>query len=84
MNKSTASMAVRQMRDEFLSLVTAYNAVGLYENAHAAQAMAIMLHKFEDAHNLMDMAWPADIINDHDSGIMIVDTKGNGIPEEEL
>jgi len=54
----TGMEAVRKMRDEFLQLVTAYNAVGEYTDAADAQAMAVLLNKFEDEHTIANIAWP--------------------------
>lgn len=72
-----------EMRDEFIGLVTVYNTVGLYEQAHDAQAMAIMLHKFENSHNLVKVAWPPDIVDTED-GLMIADVEGCGLAADEL
>lgn len=58
MDQFTGRDAVLKMRDEFLQLVTAYNAVGEYSDAADAQAMAVALHKFENDHRITHIAWP--------------------------
>jgi len=62
MPKPNGSQAVRGMRDDFVKLVTAYNHVGLYEHARNAQKMVVILHQFEERHNLMPLAWPPVLI----------------------
>lgn len=62
--KATGGKAVLRMRDEFLQLVTAYNATGNYSGAIEAQAVAILLNKFEDEHNITMIAWPARVQGD--------------------
>lgn len=57
----TGMKAVLRMRDEFLQLVTAYNATGNYNGALDAQAVAIMLNKFEDDHMITSIVWPARV-----------------------
>lgn len=57
-SKRTGTDAVIQIRDEFLQLVSAYNTVGEYKNAQDAQAMAIALNLFENAHIITEIAWP--------------------------
>lgn len=54
--------AVLQMRDQFLALVHAYNAVGEYGDAADAQVMAVALNKFEEDHVITDMEWPPRLI----------------------
>lgn len=56
--------AVMRMRDEFLQLVTAWNAMGNYSSAADAQAMAIALNKFEDDHNITSIEWPPRVAED--------------------
>lgn len=76
--------AVLKMRDEFLQLVTVYNAVGLYKNAQHAQAMAIALHEFEDSNNITPIVWPAVFVNDPDNGPGVQTVEGNHISSDEL
>lgn len=83
MTKKSGMAAIIEMRDEFIGLVTVYNTVGLYEQAHDAQAMAIMLHKFENSHNLAEVAWPPDVV-ETEEGFMIADMEGRGIGADEL
>lgn len=56
--------AVTRMRDEFLQLVTAWNATGHYRSAADAQAMAVALDKFENDHIITSMEWPARVVED--------------------
>jgi hypothetical protein len=56
------SAAVQRMRDEFLQLVTAYNAIGEYRQAAHAQEMAVLLNKFENSHIITHYEWPPRII----------------------
>lgn len=60
----TGAKAVLTMRDEFLQLVTAYNAIGQYKQAAEAQAMAVALNAFEDEHAITDIAWPPRVESD--------------------
>jgi hypothetical protein len=57
----TGMEAVLRMRDEFPQLVSAYNATGNYIGAMDAQAVAIMLNKFEDEHTITSIVWPARV-----------------------
>ena len=57
-DKPTAAQRVLAMRDDFLILVDAYNKIWRYDHALDAQAMVIALDKFEDEHNITDVAWP--------------------------
>lgn len=58
----TARDAVLKLRDEMLQLVNVWNAVGEYQDAADAQALAVILHKFEDGHMLTDMVWPPRVL----------------------
>lgn len=62
----SGSEAVIQMRDEFLQLVAAYNAIGEYRKAMDAQSMAIELNKFEDDHHITEIVWPPKVIKEED------------------
>lgn len=57
----TGRDAVLAMRDDFKTLVNAYNAINEYADALDAQAMVIALNKFEDDHHITNMLWPARI-----------------------
>jgi hypothetical protein len=58
------------MRDDFLMLVNALNAGGDYRHASEAQSMVIALTKFEDDHNVTDVAWPP--VADPEGGLLWV------------
>lgn len=58
----SGTTAVCRMRDQFLQAVTAYNIVHQFDEALEAQAIAIALHKFEDAHDITLMRWPPSVI----------------------
>jgi hypothetical protein len=64
MKKQSGRDAVLKMRDEFLLLVAAYNAVGEYKDAQGAQVMAIVLNDFEDNHVITNMEWPPRVTSD--------------------
>lgn len=71
-----ARSLVLSMRDCFLTLVAAYNAVGAYQDAQDAQAMAIALHQYEDKHRLTDLTWPLEVItDDYGRGLRTIDGK---------
>lgn len=54
--------AVMKMHQDFLTLVSAYNAVGMFEEAANAQRMAIALNEFEERHIITNMAWPPRLV----------------------
>lgn len=55
----TVSDRLREMRDDMLLVVSAYNSVGEYHCALEAQGLLIALHKFEDDHAIhTEVAWP--------------------------
>lgn len=60
MARETAEERVIQMRDDFLLLVAAYNSIGEYADALDAQTIAMALNKFEDDHNITEIAWPPE------------------------
>jgi hypothetical protein len=62
----SGAKAVWRMRDEFLQLVAAYNAVGHYKSAADAQGIAIALDEFENKHVITEIEWPPRVIeNEH-------------------
>lgn len=63
--KRTGYDAVIQMHRDFLKLVTAYNAVGMFDSAAKAQQMAISLHEFEEAEIITNMMWPPRLVDDN-------------------
>ena len=54
----TAAARVCAMRDDMLFMVEAFNNVGEYERAFEAQAIVIALNKFENDHDITQIAWP--------------------------
>lgn len=86
MKKTTGTEAIKKMIDEFVMLASVYNIVGLFEHAQNAQAVVVMLNKFEDNHNFVSMAWPPELAaNPEDNGgWLIADTEGRPISSEEL
>lgn len=62
MTKLSARDVVLKLRDEMLQLVNVWNAVGEYQDAADAQALAVILHQFEEGHMLTDMAWPPRLL----------------------
>lgn len=53
---------VLEMREFFLTLVSGFNAVGAYEAAVSAQAIAVALNTFEAMRVLTGLAWPLEVI----------------------
>jgi len=51
-----------QMHRDFLKLVAAYNAVGMFNAATNAQNMAVALHQFESDHIITNMQWPPRLV----------------------
>lgn len=62
----TASLRVIEMRDDFLLLVQAFNSVHDFRAAIEAQSMVIALNKFEDDHDITQIAWPPRLDEDGD------------------
>lgn len=60
--KRTGRDAVLQLRQEMLKLVSAYNAVGMFQAAASTQVMVISLNKFEEEHVITNMAWPPRLV----------------------
>lgn len=55
----TIADRLKEMRDDMLTLVTAYNSIHRFDEAMEAQALVIALHKFEDDHGYhSEAAWP--------------------------
>lgn len=57
----SGAAAIQKMRSEFLQLVTAYNAIGLYGKASNAQEVAIRLNQFLIRNKLEELAWPPEV-----------------------
>lgn len=62
----TVSERVLAMRDDFVELVGAFNAAHDFETAADAQLLVVALNKFEDDHDLTQIAWPPSIDGDGD------------------
>lgn len=76
--------AVLGMRDTFLQLVAAYNHVGCYTEARDAQAMAIVLHEFEEKHNITIIAYPLHTVVTDENTPALMGVEGHPILGEDL
>lgn len=77
MAKRTGRDAVLKLHSEMLKLVTAYNAVGMFEDAAGAQKMAMALNQFEEDHVITNMAWPPRLVK-RDDMIVICPSEDDG------